>query len=355
MYIDKFKQVCYNVMIMTEFPSDIIAENRFERAGLAVKSIAELNLPNVQYAEAADKSHVPYAVFGDIYEAPFIMPIVAPYSTEIQSPHYLTRLHTTQTALGEDYAVVGIQVYHPKDQKLSPAQKSKISSGDFTPFVDRELAVLEQLGTDQGYQTFKPYGQSMGADTQIELVHSNSFDPNKGVLNILGLGFVEPARTENRHPLRMMQAFASSGGELLKNVIESDSLALMQAWELNPGVTQKDAQKMFDRKLGFGVIRYWLADVLGNWAVTSGFATDTSLKQVEQLIPLGIPMYGERSEDSNVFTPEAYASLEKANSISQSVGRGNLVLVKVRGDHSKADNIREAGKSALRFATGKAA
>lgn len=329
-----------------------LARERLAEAGFGERQLSDFEQPELKTTSAPDGTHVPHLIVGDL-DAPKKLVEVAPYSTDVDSPHYRLRLIGHQTVLGADYCVIGTQAFNPSAQSLTRVQRRITRTGDFTALSDRVEAVVASYGIE----SVSAYGQSMGGDVSMQLAYNATFDENRGNIDVVAVGAHDIAKSIKRSPvlavgvIKMMVAQATSGKALYDNVWESGSPALLEAWNLEDGEGAQEAQrKEFDKQLGKGVIRYWLSDVPANWALTRGFATPTTIDQAIKLasetdtfVSVG------KQRDSSVMHRDGYMRLLTGSGLTAQFD-GKLHSYADAGDHSDDDNIIRSAGRVLYFA-----
>lgn len=345
---------------MIEITPDLVAANRLDEYDIDRRRLYDYDLPGVQ-AVTTDNSATRFVAFGNVLSTPNVMSVVAPYSTLVDAPHYLVRLKAMQVALGDEFSLIAIEANNPNKQKFTKEQRKKVSQGNFDPLSERVLSVLEHKQFESDQKIFL-YGHSMGADVSTELAFQNQFNPSRGILNIAGLCINEAARTTKRTPREVLGAFKKSGTGLLQNVIDTNSPALLDAWKLPLfSFNVEDFRYRFEVRVGLGVGKYAIADVLGNLALVRGFATDRTIEQIERLntehlrvknsrinraINNTFPITAIKSTNSNVFDQSGFDRIQL-----ESMRKGSEITTReVNGDHSNDDNIRIAASTVLAFA-----
>jgi len=311
-------------------------------SGFYDKSLADLRLPEVQrfYKEAINTDIV-FVEMGDTKAAKTVVFAPLPYSTKLDDPSILVRLAAQQAVLGDECAVVGVQVYEPRNQTLDRNERRAISKGSFLPFADRLLATVEHMQlTDE--QEVALYGFSMGADVSVEASHATLTDVNRGVITVDRLGVFEPARVVNRGGIAVMAAFGASGKQWFDNIIAADTTALFEARGID--ITDPKAKKKHDASVSSVVMRYVLGDVTGNIAIAKGFGHHFTMEQLNTMAKdYGVTMPQTllvRMTDSKV-TP--YESMRYQYLVPRITAR------EYAGDHSIADNIRQSAAFVLRL------
>ena len=251
-----------------------------------------------------------------------------------------------QTALGEEFCVVGIEAYAPKTMSLNRFERGLVSRGDFTPLSERELRVIEALRLRNG-QSLLFDGQSLAGDLAVQTAHDMLFDKNKGIAEVTGLSPTECARTKKRGFFRMTGAMALSGGRLQENIMDSDVPALLEAWGVAPTDRgdEKAIKKAVNAKVNSDVLAYMLGDVASHVAMTRGFATDASVQQLIRIFKESdLPVMVTRSHDSRVFAESGMKELREHSR------PGVELWTNHDNDHSADDNVRASAARILYFA-----
>ncbi len=232
-----------------------------------------------------------------------------PHTTTIEDDSIQVRFMADSTvAAARDIALVYVQTYHPKWQRLQGHREHhEVAGGSFRPFADRIIQVVEGLGI-RNEQDLALHGFSKAADEAIEVTYQMLQNPNCGFRRIDRLGAWDPARAKNRgffpvKHLAVVQAFATSGERLFENVLASDSPALLESRGINP--EDPDAAK-HEARVKSEVLRYTWADLRGALAITGGLGT---AKSKEQLLSIGNSKTGPatavgRTEYSTLCLPE---------------------------------------------------
>lgn len=315
--------------------------------GLDELTLEQLPNPAIYVVESADGARNRYQVFGDLQSASNLALMPLNYSTRLDDPSVRVGLDYKQRILGEDYAVVGVEVFSPA-AKLTDSQRKAVATGDFRPFAARLDTVVDHLGVVDDLQLFS-HGFSFGADIVAQYAHSNTFDAKFGNHAIESYGIFDPSRTKPRlqqlgrlgASLAVELNFAGAGGDLYNNVIASDSVALLQANGIDP--KKHFAKQRFMTQIAFGLPRYVAANRADNWALIAGFGTSETVNQINELAD---SRYIAASRSSNQPTPEAQLVLgEVANGISPGFLHSlqpspNQRRYLIEGDHSVADNLK---------------
>ncbi len=324
-------------MINAELEASHAAVSRgFEVLKFDQATLEKITLPECETVEHSDLVSVRFARFGN-QDAPHQIIETAPYLTSIEDPHYKIRLFVQQKLLGENVSVIGVQPFDPKHADLSGPERKKVANGNFSPISDRILRVAEHLGIERAFA----YGQSMGADVSTQLTYDATNDANRGTLAIDALGALEPARVESRGPIKVAKAMAKSGKLLFKNVWDSDLPALYEAWDIDPEGDFDKQKKAFDSAVNKGGTKYMLASLGSNIALTRGFGTSESRRQLNAIVREGktFVMLGRQSL-SEVCTSEFVDHMQNRHQ-----DRPNFDSYTDEGDHSDDDNpVRSAGR-----------
>lgn len=345
---------------------DIAHEGLFER-DMYAPTLDEMYLPDTDAAVTPSGDIVPYMVAGDLNEAKYVVYVPAQYSVPVTDDRVKISLMGQQAVLGEDYCVVGMHVFDPKDSRLSREQRKEISNGSFRPLAERMLSVV-QATIDPDSQEAIFFGYSMGADVVTEATHGTLFDENMGIVDVANLGVFEPARVLSSRSeggkfihsrpmqvLKMTQAFAGSGEDLFFNVTHPGSIALMEANNIDPEMVSPNytrpedlkseemrrsadvkEQKRFDARVGWYVTKYVAKDVRGSIALNSGFVHDTTIAQINDITShkdspwtaVGLALR------STIFTSEAFDRVNETARVAK---------VTMDGDHSLGDNLGYMG------------
>jgi pimeloyl-ACP methyl ester carboxylesterase len=327
----------------TEF--ETLAQHRLRAAGFHEKSLADLELPQVQRLEfVGTPVNLCYIEMGNTAEAETVIFSVIPYSTTLEDNSIKVRLAAQQATLGPETAVVGVQVYEPVHQGLSPKQRELIAAGSFEPFADRLLMTMQLLNIRED-QRISLYGFSMGADVSTEAAYSNIKNQNRGIARIERLGVFEPVRVMKRGAIAVAGTFGKSGKNLYQNVIDSDSPALLEARGID--LTDKRAAKKHAASVNRGVLGYNRKDIRGNYAILRGFGHDYTIARLNEMSLAGISnkdmpqMIVARLMDSGLTPRKALARLRTGE---------NLEVFEYEGDHSAADKLQRSGAFVLQAA-----
>ena len=324
---------------MSKFDYERLAHERLAEAGFYEMTLADL--PPAEIVTKTDSiadDPFRYAVYGDTKNAPNIFAKIIPYSTRLSDRSIDLRLRSEQMALGEDYAVVGIEVYNPKDLKIPLKKMASVASGSFDIFANRVLRVLGEVQPkNRDDQQIIMAGWSLGADVGIETVHKNMLNPSGGDFEINCLGAYEAVRMAKRGLIAVVGAFIASGETLYENILASNSPALLEA----RGIDLKDpkAEKKHMNRVTRTVVAYNARDPLGNLAISQGFTHDNSK---QQLSAIASEIYGPhitlgRMEDT-LMTPEDFFS---------GINLRNVHVARHPGDHMNADNLTKNAGYAL--------
>jgi hypothetical protein len=310
-----------------------------DKAGFSSWSLADFNLPEVVNTPNGSSAPVEYAVFGDL-GAQHIVLEPTQYCARLRKPQHQLRLAAHQAALGKRYCVVGVQAYDPWQRALGHRDRRQLARGDFSPLAVRVLRVGEalQLKDDQDVAA---YGYSLGADVSIQVAHTLIRDSWE--LNLRRIGAIDCARTVDRGAWRVASAVRDSSKDLFNNIIHGGCPALLEAHQIDPDVAQDKMRAAFDERISAGVIRYWLGHGLTNRAITCGFGTAASARQLKVILDSDrdLRVLVGRQKHSTVCPPEFIAALPKS---------GRLNLVEQEGDHSVDSNLRRSAAMILYFA-----
>jgi len=193
-------------------------------------------------------------------------------------------------AYDNKHCIVAVQQYDPARQSFDFSKRKRLAAGDFSAFSARVLRVGEALNL-AGHQETVLYGYSFGGDVAVQTAHDILFNQNRGVMPLpRRLGANECARTMIRGAIAVTRAMGDSGKELFANICESDCPALLEAWQIQRQASERDqsaqekARAAFDRRIGHGVIRFWLRHVVTNLATTQGFGTNASAVQLSEIL-----------------------------------------------------------------------
>lgn len=295
-------------------------------SGLPENTVEELGLPDIQTYEDQRGRQVPFAVYGDL-GAPNLVFSATTYSTSIEDKSQQIRMSAGQAVLGERYCVVGTTPYSPKTLGLTLPERKIVANGSFLPFADRMLGVIDTIAPKDDQKVIL-YGFSFGGDVAVELTHATLYDEQRGVVGIENLGVFDPARVANRGGLAVSNAFRTSGAELYYNVITSNSLALLEARNID--TYDPNAEKKHQKEVERGVAMYSLRDPLGNLAIIRGFGCDETLVQLDKVSRhANSPnTFLGRMSDSSVFPENDFEAFA-----------GDVTKLLLKGDHSAADNL----------------
>lgn len=317
--------------------SEIYADRQLVAANFHNNSLAELQLPVVQAAEAPSGVQVPYAVFGNL-DAPSLVFVTSPYGCRVNDESQMVRLKAQQDALGDDACIVGLHVYEPRVLELSRRERKTVASGSFRPYADRVLSVIEAVDPRDD-QNIVLYGFSMGADVSVDTAYHMTTDPQRGIRSIERLAAIEPARSQKRGSIAVVRAFSTSGNDLYNNVLASHSVALLEARGIDP--TDPRAKKKHDAQVAKDVVQGNIRDVRGNLANIRGFASDESLQQLNEMIrgdTLPRTLVGRMTESPVCIRAFMDALLPS----------DVLTKFEVAGDHSLADNVSKSAAFVVR-------
>lgn len=314
---------------------EMLAEYRLGEQGFHCRKLDKFDLPQpvtfgdgLRYSanwndldRMADSSHLA------------ISPL--PYSTTLDDKSIQLRLATQQMALGDDYAVVGLEVYNPRVQPLTKNEREEVAAGSFKPFAQKVLSFVDALARDD--QKVSLYGFSMGADVSVEAAHINMFSAHGGIRPIDYLGAFECAGMQNRGRLALQRvistslAFRESGPDLWRNVVASRSPALLEAREIS-GISPAD-EKLHDKRVAKGVKNYISVDKRGSWALASGFGNAMSRYRLSDITasPGTMPKTTVGRMQRSTLMPEDFRDL-----LGEST---KLVTAEYDEDHSAADRL----------------
>lgn len=309
------------------------------------RHLHELTLPKVWYAHSdREETGAFYAVAGNPVEARALIFSEVPHSTHLEDESIKVRLLAQQEVVGPDYCVIGVETYSPDVLKLSAVQRKAVRSGDFRPLSERFAAVVNTVKPrdDQGVYV---YGFSRGADVGVQFTHDSLFNPNFAGSKVHKLGAFEIARTCRQIGLLTMINFGRSGGMLYQNVIESGSAALLEARGID--LANPRAEKQHNKEVQSGVVAYFMADIVGNLALTAGFSRPDSVTQLvdisfDKRSPLTIV---GRMHDSRVFSDQDFEYLSK------NVNHDWFVMREYVGDHAAADKLSRSAAFMLETVT----
>jgi hypothetical protein len=301
--------------------------------------------PALQGAKHEGHSEVPYTVHGDVAQAKHVIFETADYLTPLSKEHYQLRLSAQQESLGPDFCVVGVEAFSSQPRIFSRTQLNTLKSGDFEPVASRVFRVIDSVGLSED-QTASVGGSSLGGDISIQVAHDSSFNENRGIVEITGLKAIEPARVRDRNvkKLRIAKAFASSGDKFFSNIIESDSVDLLRAFDLDVDDPSKSELK-HNIKTVTGILGYWARAPLANLALLNGFGYDTSYRQLADIVQYdAVPaVMVATCEDSTVSSTNI---LEVVDHFGSSTQQG---LVIENNDHSAENNIQESARRQAEF------
>ncbi|CAN5665134.1 hypothetical protein BH23PAT2_BH23PAT2_00510 [soil metagenome] len=319
-----------------------LTDERMHEAGFSERTLDQMNLPENQTVEHGE-NRIPYAIFGD-RDARIVVPNATPYLT-FMDPHFKLRLAAKQAALGEDFCVVGIGAYEPAEQALSLEQRRKIKTGDFSPLSERMVRVVDSLKLNEE-QSVMFDGYSLGGDIAVQTTHDILFDEHKGVCSVEALSVSECARMVRRGAALVTIAMAQSGKRLVENIVDSEVPSLLEAWNIDPNTDMKTTKKAVNSAVNRGAIKYWTSGIQDNWAITRGFGTDASKRQIIDLADeTQLLMLITRAKDSKVFPKQSLQDIA-----THTREREGVLLGTEDNDHSGDDNIRRSAARILYLA-----
>lgn len=290
-------------------------------------------LPDVQ-----DAHGVRFAQFGP-KDAQHVILESAPYLTPLDKSHYLLRLRAQQAVLGEDYSVIGVEAFKPAGG-FSREDRKAFATGSFSLLAANVLRVAEATAVDDEQHHYA-YGYSLGADVSVQTAYDVRTNPNRGVINLKGLGAIETARVADRG-FMVIKAMGDSGKGLARNIMASDSPALEEAWDVNADMSFADVEKKIGKGVNAGIAGYMRSGVLANLALIRGFGTDKSVSQLNLLAHTDLPVVLGRQEGSTVCPPEF---------IDRYADKPHFVTYTETGnDHSADDNLVGSAGRILHFA-----
>ena len=342
---------------MVDFQTTV--EWRHAVLGLGELSLDQVPNPPIEVVESADGARNRYQVFGDRSKASNIVLQPMHYSTYLDDASVRVGLNHKQKVLGPDYAVVGVEVFSPA-ARLTNHQRQSVNQGSFKPFATRLDTIIDHLAPSS-YQALYSHGFSFGADISAEYANRNAFDPQFGNYAIERYGIYDPARTKARLErlgrlggrLAVDLNFGRSGADLYDNVIASDSVALLQADQIDP--RQPLAKQRYMARVSLGLARYLAANRADNWAMTAAFGTSQTVNQINELADRRYiaTMAARTSAELTDQRPHLVLG-ETVNGISRGFLRSlqpsaDQERYLIDGDHSVADNLQTG--SALVLAT----
>lgn len=304
----------------------------------ANKTLEALDLPPIESVPDIEDHPLAFVRrFGDTNEAKGIMFVHVQGTTKLTDDTVAIRLAAMHHALGEEYAVVGVETYRPRDLKISNINARKdIKDGDFSYFAKRFGWAIDFVGPRSDQEVYL-HGFSFGADVAAEYVYQGLTNEIFDAKSVDKLSVIEATRTKRTTPSRFALDFKDAGADLYQNVKTSESLALNEASGINP---ERVFDKLtFDRRIFSGVGRYALLGGLDFLAINSGFATDASHQQLETI-----------ARSSNMSLIVGRASRGITNPYHASIlGRINDTTdtLEVDGDHSIVDHLPHAMAFAL--------
>jgi hypothetical protein len=311
------------------------AAERLAETGFLEKPLGSFDFPEIQNVEDTR-----YMAFGSVPDAWTVLYSVIPYSTKLSDDSIKLRLAAQHAALGDEYALVGIEAYNPTEKRLDHEQRHEIKAGIFRPFSERALRVIEatKLRPDQQVGL---YGYSLGADVASEVTYDVLTDPSRGIVAFDVLGIYEAARMRNRNRGAVALAFAGSGKDLWQNILDSESPALLEARGVAD--TSEQSKKAHAAAVNKVVLNYNLADPRGNLAIMKGFGHDITKHQLKVITAnrdMPLTTIG-RMRDSTLMPADFDADLESSH---------RLVIKEYPGDHSAADNLKKSVEFILQTA-----
>jgi|GEM_PF-5178696 len=318
-----------------------LSEQRLKDNGFKTLALAELDMPEVQQADNFDKTEVNYVSVGP-EDAPHVILHATPMFTRVE-PHFALRLMAQQKALGDEYRILGVEGYVPEPGAFDNAEKAQMRKGILAPIAARLLIAAEAANVTSEQKVYA-YGYSLGADTAVQLTHDVLTDENRGVVNLQGVGAIEPARVIKRSPAKLFLGdFNASGKELYENVTASEVPALIEAF----GADVEDPnKKAFDAVIAKGVLRYIRAGVKQNLAIVKGLSTDVTTRQLHTIIEQSdMPVLIGRQKRSKITPASVLEELD-----TKHPDRTRLHFIHENGDHSADDNIRKSAARILFFA-----
>ncbi|MGZ6005525.1 MAG: hypothetical protein ACXWLH_05265 [Candidatus Saccharimonadales bacterium] len=320
------------------------AEQRLEETNFYQKSVADLELPPLMFVETPDGKPIFYQVLGNLAEAKSVVVEPMAYSTRLSDTEHQVRLAAKQSALGDEYCMVGVQYFDPEGSEFANRQKWQIFKGDYKPIADRVLAVIDALNL-RDEQELILYGYSLGADISVEVAFQNLDNWNCGLRRIDRLGAVDFTRGQNRSivgGLAVLLAFARSGGNLYENTVGSGSRALIEATGID--LADPAAEKKYLAKVNKHVTKYFMSDMTGNLAGFIGAATDGTVQHINDIgsyVNLRPLTKAGRTDDSLICKQSFLDCLQPHQ---------DLVKFHEPGDHATADEIRRDVAFVLRTA-----
>ncbi len=318
-----------------------LANYRLEEAGFSTLDLIDHNLPNILTVKNGDSEPIDIQIHGGI-KAPNIVIESTTYLTSLHEKHEPLRVKAKQVALGDDFAVVAVDTFDPQIS-FTADQRHKLHIGDFSPLSERIFRVINHLDLSDD-QKILAYGYSMGADIAVQTAHDNQLNPNRGSVNLIGVGSEEMARCLKRGAISVTLAMAQSGGLLVKNIQDSKVPALDEAWKIT-GLDNKKATRAINFPVLLNLIKYANSGKRNNWAIINGFGTEKSTDQVLELLnKTELPVFIGRQAMSKVFSADALSKI-----IFQDKSSNGDYLVE-NNDHSADDNIRQAAARILYFA-----
>ncbi len=309
---------------------EAFARSDFDKTPLDAMHLT--NFGNVPAGE--DVAPVQYSIHGNL-DAENLLMVGNPYFTAHAKPHFQLRLAGYQKALGEGWAVLGVEGYKSQKDAFTRIERKELATGSFAPSAERCLRVVEYLPLSDDQKLFRA-GYSLDGDVAVQMAYDMYRNPNRGIRPIEGLGSVEAARTATRGRIAVVKAMATSGNDLSQNILDSNVVALNEAWGVSDSTNMKRSTKEITKRVNSGLASYVLAALKTNYALLSGFATDATTRQLTELAEAGLPTMVGQYDRSSVSGID-FAELPQVD---------NLITLRQEGDHSSDDNIR---KSAARI------
>lgn len=330
---------------MIEINYSELATERLAEAGFFSKSLADLELEQVNTV-AAGNGVVRFSAYGSL-EVEMVVVETLPGTVALSDPSIQLRLKAHHTALGAGQALVGVELYNPKDMKFNHSARKAIAHGSFRPFADRLFRTINHLGLGDD-QRLALFGYSLGADVNVETAHQNLTNENRGSRQIDSLGVYEPCRMRNRGRLALQRAmnvsaaFSKSGPDLFKNIVDTGSPALLGARGID--VNDPDAKKNHDKAVAKDVAKYTAQDLVGNIAITSGLGCNDSLWQLVEICKWpDMPSTTVSRMERTTMNPPGFPF----TLLNHAPATGRLRVLSYNGDHSLADNLRQSAAFVL--------
>ncbi len=321
---------------MSRIDYEALSTSRLEGAGFFSAGLSDLELvtPTTRMNGA---TLVRFSAYGNPSEAETIVFEPLPGTVKLDDLTIQLRLKAQQTALGEDYALVGVELYNPRDIRLNRDERRTTSQGFFGPFALRLLKTIETVGPRDD-QKVGLYGYSLGADVSVEAAYENLTNETFGQTKIEHLGVYEACRMQNRGRVALQraakvgQAFKDSGPDLFNNIVNTASPALLEASGID--INDPDAERKHAKSVEKVVKKYITKDILGNIAISSGLGHDITIDQLKFLCQhKDMPWTTLGRMRNSTMSPPGVAFLHLPF-----VERLRTRLHD--GDHSKADNLR---------------